>query len=304
MMRNLSVEMDMIRNLSEEMDNMIKERCELCSSSFHSTISCPFELCERNGGATLESNNYESDTQMQVEEQSTTLDVGYKEDFDSRCDFTPTVQVEQNKEEPKEVPNDIETPMELYEPKAVFPVWNDDFGYSGVLEEDYFDDHDSFFDDEEGNHDEENAKDDSAMALPSMLESYKSSMLGLETPCISFPTFSYPDVLNLHDEPSLEPEIGAREYSEYVFNKGGSLNNCFCSYCKYFKKPPLMLNLFEHIPFHENWTHKFDKLKRFLNGISFVSGLSLCYLCFYEISSQGFDRLLRALTMSDCADNR
>ena len=87
---------DMIRNLSVRMNNVIKEHCELCSSNIHSTTSCPFELCERNGGITLESNNHETDTQIQVEEQSTTLDVGYEDDFDARCDFIPIIQVEQN----------------------------------------------------------------------------------------------------------------------------------------------------------------------------------------------------------------
>ena len=85
---------DMIRNLSVRTDNVIMEHCELCSSNVHSTTSCPFELCERNGGITLESNNHETDTQMQVEEQSTTLDVGYEDDFDARYDFTPIIQVE------------------------------------------------------------------------------------------------------------------------------------------------------------------------------------------------------------------
>ena len=54
-----------------------------------------------------------------------------------------------------------------------------------------------------------------------------------------------------------------------------------------------------HMPFYEDWTHKFDKSKRFLNDMLFSFNLSLGYLCFFEMSSQEFDRLLRALTMSN-----
>ena len=163
----------------------------------------------------MESNNHETDTQMQVDEQSTTLNLGFEENFDVQYADVSIIPLEESIEEPNEFPIYMEMPIEP------------------------------------------------------------------------------------NEEPSSKPKVGTREYMEFIFDKSGIVEKCFDPYIKYFEKPPLEPNWFEHMPYYEDWAHRFDKLKRVLNGMLFKFNLSSCYLCFCEMSSQEFDRLLRALTMSN-----
>ena len=77
-----------------------------------------------------------------------------------------------------------------------------------------------------------------------------------------------------------EFKVGTREYSQFILEESGDGDKYFDPYCMYFMTSPLVLNFFEHMPFHANWAHMFDKLKRSLKVILRIFNLSWCYLCF------------------------
>ena len=106
-------------------------------------------------------------------------------------------------------------------------------------------------------------------------------------------------IANSSEEPSLQHNEKSGDFSEFILIESDTSGKSFDSFHTYFEKPPLDSHWFEHMPSYENWAHRFDKLKRCLTDMLFKSNLFLCYLCFFKMSSQVFDRLLRALTMSE-----
>ena len=210
-------------------------------------------------------------TYVHDDEESTTPESGYDDSLDFKCESSPIVSMEDNAEESSTVPE----PTEVKELNSSFPVWDYEIEYSAALNEDeYFSENESSFGDDE--------------VCP-------------ELPCIPYTEFSLSITPNLLDEnPSSELN---GEFREFILGKSGKIGEYSDPFGKYFEKLPLELNWFHHIPSHENCAHTFDKLKRFLNGILFTFNLSLCYLCFCEMCSQDYDRLLRALMMSDLVNS-
>ena len=195
--------------------------------------------------------------------------------------------------------------IEINEPDASLPTRFEEIEeYITVKEEEFFSDSDMFFEDDMGDYVNTNEEDDIIEDCASPTKSpmpsvSKSTLLVVDDPGIPCSNLSLPIVLHPPKESSIGPNEESRNYFKFIHNESGNASKRFDNFCSYSKKPPLMLNWFEHMPFYEDWTHKFDKLKRFLNDMLFSFNLSLGYLCFFEMSSQEFDRLLRALTMSN-----
>jgi len=122
----------------------------------------------------------------------------------------------------------------------------------------------------------------------------KIPMPGLDSSCISFPSFSHIDVLELGNAPpNSQFHISTREYPECPYEIGGKIQHYPDPFGEYIEKPLLQLYLSSQEPSHGYWAHRFDILKEFLNTILSNFNLSLCYLHFCEGFSQDFDRLLR-----------
>ena len=71
------------------------------------------------------------------------------------------------------------------------------------------------------------------------------------------------------------------------------------SFERIFEQTPFVLSCFNPSPSHDEFAQSYDKLKRLLSMIYLSFNLLLCYSCFCLVSSQAYDRLLRALTASD-----
>jgi hypothetical protein len=156
---------------------------------------------------------------------------------------------------------------------------------------------------------EDNAEESITMPEPTKCKESNESFhnddeVCLEPPCISHTELSFsltPDLLDENPSPMLNEES---YYSEFIYNKSGKIGEYSNPFEVYFENLPLDLNWFHHIPSHEHFARTFDKLKRYLNAILFNFDLSLCYLCSCEMCSKKFDRLLRALTMSNLEHRR
>ena len=258
----------MIKDLTERInENMITERCQICSSSFHSTTSCPFDVREREGEVALGPYPLALNHYVHDDEESTAPESGYDDSLDFKCESSPLVLMEDNAEESSTVPE----PIEVDELNVSFPVWDHEIEYSAALNEDeYFVENESFFGDDE--------------VCP-------------EFPCIPCTEFSFSITHNLLDE-NPNSELNG-EFREFILGESGKFGEYLDPFEKYFEKLPFELNCYYYIPSHEDCAKTFDKLKRCMSAILFNFDLSLYYICFCEMCSKEFDRLLRALTMSD-----
>ena len=101
------------------------------------------------------------------------------------------------------------------------------------------------------------------------------------------------------DESGPEPIAEATEQVKVVSctreNIGGYVDPFDC----YFDKPPIELNWWYYIPSVGSQSHEYNKSKQFLNVLIFSFNLFVCSACLFVSCAQEFDRLMRALTMSD-----
>jgi hypothetical protein len=264
-----------IRDLNKRItESRNTERCEVCSSYLHSTSSCPFDVHKREVEVALESNSLALNTYVHEEEESTAFESGYDDSLDVKCDSSPMILLEDNVEELITMPE----PTEGKESNESFHRCDLEVEISTALNEDeYFSENDSFFGDDE--------------VCP-------------EPPCISHTEFSFsltPDLLDGISSSKLNEES---YYSEFIYDKSGKIGEYSDPFEIYFENLPPELNLFSHIPSHNFHARRFDILKRCLNARLLGFDLSFYQNCFCGMCAEEFDRLLRALTMSDLEHHR
>ena len=101
------------------------------------------------------------------------------------------------------------------------------------------------------------------------------------------------------DELGTKPIVEATEQVKVVSCTRENIGEYIDPFDCYFDKPPVELNWWYYIPFVGSQAPEYNKSKRFLNVLLFSFNLFVCSACLFVSCAQEFDRLLRALTMSD-----
>ena len=101
------------------------------------------------------------------------------------------------------------------------------------------------------------------------------------------------------DESDLEPTAEATEQVKVVSCTREDIGGYEDPFDSYFDKPPIELNWWYYIPSVGSQAQAYDNSKQLLHSLLFRFNLFVCSACLFGSCAQEFDRLLRALTMSD-----